>query len=100
MLYKDKTTEIFCSVDDFCLVFEPASVKRQLSTEKKTRKCKFTMSSSEIITITVLFHLSDVRTFKHFYLGYVQRHLQEEFPNTVSYKRFVELMQFNMLPLT
>tara|TARA_R110002073_G_scaffold316502_1_gene489396 strand:+ start:212 stop:1117 length:906 start_codon:yes stop_codon:yes gene_type:complete len=100
MISKDKVTEIFCSIDDFCLVFEPALAKRQLSTGKKTRKRKFTMSSSEIITITVLFHLSGVRTFKHFYLGYVQKHLQEEFPNTVSYNRFVELMQSNILPLT
>tara|TARA_R110002096_G_scaffold434390_1_gene655815 strand:+ start:209 stop:1114 length:906 start_codon:yes stop_codon:yes gene_type:complete len=100
MISKDKITEIFCSIDDFCLVFEPALAKRQLSTGKKTRKRKFTMSSSEILTITVLFHLSGVRTFKHFYLGYVQEHLQEEFPNTVSYNRFVELMQSNILPLT
>jgi len=65
MISNDKITEIFCSIDDFCLVFEPVWIKRQLSTGKKTRKRKFTMSNSEIITITVLFHLSDVRTFKH-----------------------------------
>jgi hypothetical protein len=58
------------------------------------------MSTSEILTITVLFHLSGHRTFKHFYLYYVQEHLQKEFPQTVSYNRFVELMQANMLPLT
>ncbi|TDN93481.1 DDE family transposase [Salegentibacter sp. 24] len=58
------------------------------------------MSTSEILTITVLFHLSGHRSFKHFYLYYVQEHLQKEFPQTVSYNRFVELMQANMLPLT
>lgn len=100
MISKDKITEIFCSIDDFCLVFEPALQKRQLSTGEKTRKRKFTMSTSEIVTITVLFHLSGVRTFKHFYIGYVQKHLAQEFPNTVSYNRFVELMQSNILPLT
>ena len=100
MISKDKITEIFCSIDDFCLVFEPALEKRQLSTGKKTRKRKFTMSTSEIITITVLFHLSGIRTFKHFYIGYVQKHLVQEFPKTVSYNRFVELMQSNILPLT
>ena len=83
MLSIYKVTEIFCSIDNFCLFFEPVWIKRQLSTGEKTRKRKFTMSNSEIITITVLFHLSDMRTFKHFYLGYVQKHLQEEFPNTV-----------------
>lgn len=100
MISKDKITEIFCSIDDFCLVFEPALQKRQLFTGKKTRKRKFTMSSSEILTITVLFHLSGIRTFKHFYINYVQQQLQKEFPNTVSYNRFVELMQSNILPLS
>jgi len=100
MVSKDKITEIFCSIDDFCLIFEPALQKRQVSTGKKTRKRKFIMSVSEIVTITVLFHLSGFRTFKHFYIFYVQEHLKKEFPNTVSYNRFVELMQANMLPLT
>ncbi|WP_417358029.1 IS982 family transposase [Flavobacterium sp.] len=100
MISKDKITEIFCSIDDFCLVFEPALRKRELSTGKKTRNRKFVMSKSEIVTITVLFHLSGFRTFKHFYLFYVQKHLTQEFPNTVSYNRFVELMQSNVLPLT
>lgn len=100
MISKDKITEIFCSIDDFCLVFEPALQKRQLFTGKKTRKRKFIMSSSEILTITVLFHLSGIRTFKHFYINYVQQQLQKEFANTVLYNRFVELMQSNILPLT
>nr|WP_246067688.1 IS982 family transposase [Changchengzhania lutea] len=58
------------------------------------------MSTSEIVPITVLFHLSGIRTFKHFYVNYVRKELQEEFPITVSYNRFVELMQSNLLPLT
>jgi len=100
MISKDKVTQIFCSIDDFCLVFEPALQKRQIDTGKKTRKRKFTMSMSEVVTITVLFHLSGFRTFKHFYIYYLQKHLKQEFPNTVSYNRFVELMQSNLLPLT
>jgi len=100
MISQDKITQIFCSIDDFCIVFEPALLKRQLSTGKKTRNRKPTMSISEIVTITVLFHLSGYRTFKHFYLFNVQKHLNQEFPNTVSYNRFVELMQANVLPLT
>ncbi len=100
MISKDKITEIFCSIDDFCLVFDPALQKRQLSTGKTTRKRKFTMSTSEIVTITVLFHLSGIRTFKQYYIHYVQGQLGKEFPNTVSYNRFVELMQSNILPLT
>jgi len=100
MISIDRITEIFCSIDDFCLVFEPALRKRQVSTGKKTRHRKSTMSMSEIVSLTVLFHLSGIRTFKHFYIFYVQKHLKQEYPNTVSYNRFVELMQANTLPLT
>ena len=57
MISTDKITEIFCSIDDFCIVFGPALQKRLLSTGKKTRNRAFTMSTSEIVTITVLFHL-------------------------------------------
>jgi hypothetical protein len=100
MISTDKITEIFCSIDDFCKVFEPALKQRTLTRGKNKRNRSFKMSTSEILTITVLFHLSGHRTFKHFYLYFVQEHLQKEFPQTVSYNRFVELMQANMLPLT
>jgi hypothetical protein len=100
MISKDKITEIFCSIDDFSLIFEDALKKNTISTGKNTRKRKFKMSKSEIMTITVLFHLSGFRNFKHYYLFYIQKHLKNEFPETVSYNRFVELMQSNMLALT
>lgn len=100
MISTDKITEIFCSIDDFCKVFEPALKQRTLTRGKNKRNRSFKMSTSEILTITVLFHLSGHRTFKHFYLYYVKEYLQKEFPQTVSYNRFVELMQANMLPLT
>lgn len=100
MISKDKITEIFCSIDDFTIVFETALEKSVISSGKKTRKRKFKMSKGEIITITVLFHLSGYRNFKHYYLFYIQKHLKSEFPDTVSYNRFVELMQSNMLALT
>lgn len=99
MISKDKITEIFCSIDDFCKVFEPAFRKKLVSDGKKHRNRAFSMSMSEILTITVLFHMSDYRTFKHFYLDYVKERLKDEFPVTVSYNRFTELMQSNMLPL-
>lgn len=77
MVSKDKITNIFCSIDGFCFVFEPALRKRQVLIGKKTRNRKSTMSMSEIVTLTVLFHLSGFRTFKHFYIFYVQKHLNQ-----------------------
>jgi len=99
MISIDKATKIFCDIDDFCQVFEPSLNKSLISDGKKKRRRSCRMSTSEILTITVLSHTSDVRTFKHFYLFYVQKHLTNEFPQTVSYNRFIELMQNNMLPL-
>jgi len=57
------------------------------------------MSSSEVITLMVLFHYGGFRNMKHFYLHYVALHLGGLFPNLVSYNRFVELMQQAALPM-
>lgn len=97
MIYKDnKITEIFYLIDEFCIEFEE-SIKKHLlgNPAKKAPK----MSCSEVITIMVLFHTSGHRTFKHFYTYYVQVHLTHLFPKTVSYNRFVELMQAATLPM-
>ena len=62
-------------------------------------KKKPRMSTVEVITIYYLFHLSGFRCFKHFYLIFEQKHMKNEFPETV-YNRFVELMQSVLLPMT
>lgn len=33
------------------------------------------------------------------YVNYVQEHMKDDFPNTVSYNMFTELMQSTILPL-
>tara|TARA_R110001592_G_C12675242_1_gene704016 strand:- start:227 stop:340 length:114 start_codon:yes stop_codon:yes gene_type:complete len=37
MISTDKVTAIFCSIDDFCNVFEPALKRKQLSDKKKEK---------------------------------------------------------------
>lgn len=96
MITMDKITEIFCLVDEFCQEFD-RSTKPFLLGKPSKRPPK--MSTSEVITIAMMFHLSGFRCFKHFYIYYVQKHLQEEFPQTVSYNRFTELMQSSILPM-
>jgi transposase len=54
---------------------------------------------SEIMTIIVWFQQSSYRTFKDYYLKEVCQHLRSEFPNLVSYNRFVELMPTALVPL-
>ncbi len=96
MICKDQITQIFCIVDEFMIEFN-VCLDSHLIGGIKRRKPK--MSESEVITIMILFQLSSFRNFKHFYLGYVVRHLNKEFPNTVSYNRFVELQKKVVLPI-
>jgi len=97
MISNDKVTEVFVLVDEFCIDFRKYTDKFLIGNKPK-RKPR--MSTSEVMTIIILFHLSGVRTFKHFYLGYVCKHMKNDFPQTVSYNRFVELMQQVLMPLT
>ncbi|BAV94050.1 transposase [Ichthyobacterium seriolicida] len=97
MITCSKITEIFCLVDEFCKKYSQVIDKALLGNKSK-RPCR--MSSSEIITIMIILQHSSMRNFKHFYLNYLQKHMTKEFPKTVSYNRFVELMQQNLLPLT
>jgi hypothetical protein len=92
-----KITEIFYLVDEFCIEFE-RTITKHLVGNTPIRKPK--MQTSEVITIMILFHSMGYRDMKHFYLYYVRKHLNQEFPNTVSYNRFTELMQSATLPMT
>jgi Transposase DDE domain len=94
---KDKITEIFYLSDEFCNNFF-AAIKSNLIGNAPKRKPR--MSESEVITIMTLFHLGGFRNFKHFYEYYVKVYLTSEFPNTVSYNRFTELMQSAILPMS
>ena len=84
-------TEVFCDVDDFCQHFEPLWRARQIEGRERKRKRQSRLASSEIMTILIMFHASNYRTFKHFYLMLQSRH-RVDFPKLVSYRRFVELM--------
>lgn len=97
MICFDKNTEIFCVTDEFCKNFEKTTESFIIG-NKPRRKPR--MSTAEVITIYYLFHLGGFRCFKRFCLFYVQKHLQDDFPKTVSYNRFVELMQSVLLPMT
>lgn len=83
--------KLFCDVDDFCLDAEPLLRQRLLTDGQRRRNRKGRLTASEIITILIAFHQGNFRTFKHFYLMLGVSH-SPEFPDLVSYQRFVELM--------
>jgi hypothetical protein len=100
MITRDKLTEIFCEVDDFCKEFEIELNKLLLSDAKVHRRRKSKLSYSEVITIMITFHIGGFRCLKHFYLECISRYYQDEFPDLVSYNRFIELSQKIILPMT
>jgi hypothetical protein len=93
--------EIFYFSDEFCKELEKQMPSRQLKRDnkKKTRKRKFKLSDSEVITIMLMFHQMHCRDLKYFYVNYIRIHCRDLFPQTVSYNRFVELQQKALLPM-
>ena len=58
MITKDKVTEIFCIIDEFCKHFDAENAQKVLISSKVTsrRRRSATMSDSEIMTILLLCH--------------------------------------------
>lgn len=101
MLNVNEVTEIFYLIDEFSKEFACNVSNYRLSADnsKKRRHKPNRISDSEVMTILVAFHLSGMRNLKHYYLFYVCKHLNGDFPRLVSYNRFVELQQRVALPL-
>lgn len=101
ILTHSKVTEIFCIADDFCKEFEKSTsmslLKTDASRPRRNRKCS--MSESEIITILVCFHMGQFRNFKHYYLNYVATTLASDFPDLLSYSRFIQVEHRVIIPL-
>jgi len=90
---------LFCDVDDFCMKLEQYQEEHSIGRTRGKRGPKPVLSLSEIMTIVIHFHQSNYRNFKAYYTKHVMVHLKSEFPNLVSYNRFVELKSDALLPL-
>jgi len=98
MMYPS-VTSLFCDVDDFCIEFEPEYNQNLIASGIKKRIKPSAMTLSEIMTIIILFHCSDYRTFKMFYTGFIMEYYGKAFPKLVSYNRFIELKASALIPL-
>jgi hypothetical protein len=101
MITIDKIIEIYCIIDDFNKeLFKTVSGHMiDQDNQKKTRNRECKLTDSEVITILLIYHLGQFRNLKHYYLYYVKEHLNKEFPDAVSYNRFVELQQKALMPM-
>ena len=88
-----KLVEIFYKADNFCkeFLYSIAAQSKQISS-KKHRNRAGKLSMSEIITILIFYQLYGAEDFKHFYMNTLQRHYKNDFPDLVSYNRFVQLI--------
>lgn len=90
--------DLYCSVDAFWQQFAPWWEEQEITAGRRRRRAT-RLSPSELMTILILFQQSGYRTFKGFYTQEVQTHLRAEFPQAVSYTRFVALIPRVLLPL-
>ena len=95
-----KVIEIFCKVDDFCQeLFHWRAQNTLLRIGGKSRGPKARLSSSEMITILLFYHLSGFKCFKYYYQRLILGLMKDYFPQAPSYQRFVELIPRNTLIL-
>ena len=92
--------ELFVDVDDFCQIFLPAWERKLVADGSKKRCRAGQLSMSEVMTIIIYFHQSQYRNFKAYYTEHVCEYLRAEFPNLVTYERFVVLMPSAFGPLS
>lgn len=95
-------TEIFCEVDDFYRTLEaapPPALRPSAETVNPAGAVPpCTLAPSEMLTLVSAFHLSNYRTFKHFY-AHVPPYWRAEFPGLVSDPRLVALPPSLLIPL-
>ena len=89
---------LFCSLDDFWKQFRSEWEQHLIASGKAKRGPEPELSISEMMTIVILFHQSNFRTFKHFY-GYICDYFKPYFPKLISYERFVQIKKALFIPL-
>lgn len=89
---KKDITDLFVFLDDFCGAVDQHLSHLMISCGERIKKVTRVMglTLSELLTIELLYQQSPCKNFKYFYHSYLQLY-RGEFPNLVSYHRFVEL---------
>jgi len=91
-------TTLYCHVDDFWKIFRNEWERHLIDSRQTKRGRDPELSISEMMTIVILFHQSNFRTFKHFY-RHICTHFRIYFPKLISYERFVQTMKRVFIPL-
>lgn len=97
---ESKLIEIYFNADNFCKELSTVRVEnKKLTGSKKHRNRRGNLTMSEIITILIYYQLYGMEDFKHFYFNVLVRHHKKDFPDLISYSRFVQLIPRALMPL-
>lgn len=86
---KKDITELYCCVEDFCRTVDDNFANMLLSKGRKPTRIPG-ITTSEILTIILLYHQSPCKNFKAFYLLYLPLY-KSEFSKLPTYDRFIAL---------
>jgi len=95
----DNLIKLYCDIDDFWKEFSSEWNKHLIDIGKSKRGPEPELTVSEMMSIVILFHQSNFRTFKLFYINSVSKYLKKEFPKLISYSRFVYLKKNIFIPI-
>lgn len=88
--------EMYVEIDDFCK--SDPTILQMWAKAKRGPSPRLTLS--EVMTILVHYHHKSYKNFKSYYNEYVCGQLKSDFPDLVSYHRFIELIPRAFLPLS
>lgn len=89
---------LFVDVDDCWKAFDKNFIRHLIEDGTRKRNRTSNLSISEIMTILIAFQTSGYRTFKSFY-HYVLKYHRHDFPDLVSYDRFIYLIPRAIIPM-
>ena len=93
----DLLTELYEFVDEFMKTFQPVFERKLLEENRQRPFCR--LSITEIMTILIAWQMIGGESFKQFYTKVILQYHKPEFPNLVSYSRFVEVAPVATFPL-
>ena len=93
----DRIVEVFCEVDDFCKAFVPHWEASRWAPAGRPHAGR--ISTSEIITLLLVFHSSGFKHLKSFHHGFAEPLLRGYFPGMPRYEHFVALQKSVFGPL-
>lgn len=82
-------TELFVEVCEFIKTFSPIFEKYLVGEKRQRPFCR--LDICEIITIMIAFQMIGGQNFKQFYNDIIMQFHRKEFPDLVSYQRFIEI---------